>query len=166
MRIAASLKAAVWSVDSDLPVAEIATMSQRLATSVGSQRMQTLVLSAFAILALLMATIGIYGVMAYSVGGRLREIGIRVALGANPAAVRGLVMGEGLRWAGIGVAFGLAGAIALGGVLSNLLYGVSARDPLTLGAATVLLVGVAAWASYLPARRATRVDAMKILRAE
>ena len=166
MRIAASLKAAVWSVDSDLPVAEIATMSQRLATSVGSQRMQTLVLSAFAILALLMATIGIYGVMAYSVGGRLREIGIRVALGANPAAVRGLVMGEGLRWAGIGVAFGLAGAIALGGVLSNLLYGVSARDPLTLGAATVLLVGVAAWASYLPARRATRVDAMNILRAE
>lgn len=166
IQIAASLKAAVWAVDPDLPVADIASMEQRLAISVGSRRMQTMVLSAFAVLALLMATIGIYGVMAYSVGGRLREIGIRVALGANPAAVQGLVLSEGLRWAGLGVAIGLLGAIGLGGVLSNLLYGVSARDPLTLGAAAVALVGVATGACYLPARSATQVDAMKVLRAE
>jgi putative ABC transport system permease protein len=166
MQVAAALKAAVWSVDRDLPLADIATMEQRLATSVGSQRVPTVVLSVFALLALLMATIGIYGVMAYSVGGRLREIGIRVALGADAAAVRGLVLGEGLRWAGVGVALGLFGAVAMGGVLSNLLYGVSARDPLTLGGVAAVLLGVAAGACYLPARRATRVDAMRILRAE
>jgi predicted permease len=166
MQVVAALKAAVWSVDRDLPLADIATMEQRLATSVGSQRVPTIVLGVFALLALLMATIGIYGVMAYSVGGRLREIGIRVALGADAAAVRGLVLSEGLRWAGVGVGLGLFGAVAMGGVLSNLLYGVSARDPLTLGGAAVVLLGVATGACYLPARRATRVDAMRILRAE
>jgi putative ABC transport system permease protein len=166
MRMASSLKVAVWSVDRDLPLADIATMETRLKNSVGSQRVQTMVLCGFALLALLIATIGIYGAMAYSVGGRLREIGIRVALGADAAAVRGLVLGEGLRWAGIGIALGLAGALALGGLLSSLLYGVAGRDPVTLGATSVALLGVAAAACYLPARRATRVDAVRILRAE
>ncbi len=166
MRVAASLKAAVWSVDRDLPLADIAAMESRLKNSVGSRRVQTMVLCGFALLALSIATIGIYGAMAYSVGGRMREIGIRVALGADPASVRGLVLGEGLRWAGIGIALGLAGALALGGLLSSLLYGVAGRDPVTLGAASVALLGVAAAACYLPARRATRVDAMRILRAE
>jgi predicted lysophospholipase L1 biosynthesis ABC-type transport system permease subunit len=166
MRLVASLKAAVWSVDRDLPLADITTMETRLKNSVGSQRVQTMVLCGFALLALLIATIGIYGAVAYSVGGRLREIGIRVALGADAAAVRGLVLGEGLRWAGIGIALGLAGAVALGGLLSSLLYGVAGRDPVTLGAASVTLLGIAVAACYFPARRATRVDAVRILRAE
>ncbi len=166
IRVATSLKAAVWSVERDLPLADISTMEDRLKNSVGSQRVQTFVLCGFALLALLMATIGIYGAMAYSVSGRLREIGIRVALGADAAAVRGLVLGEGLRWAGLGIAFGLAGALTLSGLLSSLLYGVAARDPATLGVASVMLLGVAVAACYFPVRRATRVDAMQILRAE
>ena len=166
MGAAVALKAAVWSVDRDLPLADITTMESRLKNSVGAQRVQMMVLCGFALLALLIATIGIYGAMAYSVGGRMREIGIRVALGADPAAVRGLVLGEGLRWAGIGIALGLAGALAMGGLLSSLLYGVAGRDPLILGAASLALLSVAAAACYLPARRATRVDAMQILRAE
>jgi predicted permease len=166
MRMAASVKAAVWSVDRDLPLADIATMEARLKNSVGSQRVQTMVLSGFALLALLIATVGIYGAIAYSVGGRVREIGIRVALGADAGAVRGLVLGEGMRWAGIGIVVGLIGALGLGGLLSSLLYGVEARDPMTLGAASVALVSAAAAACYFPARRATRIDAMTVLRAE
>jgi putative ABC transport system permease protein len=166
MRLASSLKTAVWSVDRDLPVANIETMEGRLQNAVGPQRVQTTVLCAFALLALLIATIGIYGAMAYSVGGRLREIAVRVALGAGPSAVRGIVLNEGLRWAGAGIAIGLAGALMLGGLLSSLLYGVAGRDPVTLGTASVMLLAVATAACYLPARRATRVDPMVALRHE
>jgi len=164
--LAAALKAAVWSVDADLPLASIATMEERLADSVGPRRVQTVLLSVFAGLALLMATVGIYGVMAYSVSGRSREIGIRMALGADVRAVRNLVLREGLLWAAMGIGIGFVASVGLAGVVSSLLYGVTPRDPETLGGATLLLVIVAMLACYVPARRATRVDAIKTLRAE
>jgi putative ABC transport system permease protein len=164
--VAPSLKVAVWSIDPDLPLANMASMEQRLSESVGSRRVPTVMLSVFAGLALLMAMVGIYGVMAYSVSVRSREIGIRIALGADVRAVRSLVLREGLLWTAMGTAIGLTASIALAGVVSSLLYGVTPRDPATLAAATLLLVIVAMLASYLPARRASKVDAMKTLRAE
>jgi len=105
-------------------------------------------------------------VMAYSVSSRGREIGIRMALGADRRAVRNLVVSEGMRWTATGAALGLAGAVAMAGVLANLLYGVRPRDPWTLAAVTLLLTGVALVASYLPARRAMRMDLMRTLRTE
>jgi putative ABC transport system permease protein len=165
-QLASALKAAVHSVDPDLPVASIATMEERLARSVRPRRVQTVLLGVFAALALSMAIVGIYGVMAYSVSGRSREIGIRMALGADAGMVRNLVLREGLRWAALGTGIGLAGALALAGVLANLLYGVAPRDPATFGGVTLLLTGVAMLACYLPARRAAKMDAMRTLRAE
>ena len=166
MDLAAGVKAAVWSVDPNQSVASVRTMESVVADSVGRRRMQTVLLGVFAALALLMAMVGIYGVMAYSVSARGKEIGIRMALGADRASVRNLVLSEGMKWAATGAALGLGGALALAGVLSSLLYGVTARDPGTLAAATLLLAGVAMAASYLPARRASRVDPMRILRTE
>jgi putative ABC transport system permease protein len=160
------LKAAVWSVDADLPLASIATMEERLTESVGTRRVQTLLLSVFAGLALLMAAVGIYGVMAYSVSARGREIGIRMALGANRRSVRNLVLRKGLRWMAIGIGIGLVGAVGLAGVLSGLLYGVAPRDPATLGGATLLLGLVGMLACYMPTRRAMRVDPIVVLRNE
>jgi putative ABC transport system permease protein len=166
VQVATALKVAVHAFDPDLPVASIATMEERLATSVKPRRVQTVLLGVFAALALSMAIVGIYGVMAYSVSGRRREIGIRMALGADASAVRNLVLREGLLWAALGTTLGLAAALALASVLSSLLYGVKPRDPATMGGVTLLLVIVAMLACYLPARRAAKLDAMKTLRAE
>src|SRR5262249_35119251 len=166
MQLAAAVKAAVHSLDPDLPVAHIATMEDRLSESVKPRQAQTVLLGVFAALALSMAVVGIYGVMAYSVSGRSRELGIRMALGADAGTVRNLVLREGLRWTALGTGIGLAGAVALAGVLSSLLYGVAPRDPLTLAEVTALLMTVAMLACYLPARRARRLDAMRTLRAE
>lgn len=166
MDLATAVKAAVWSVDPNQSVAAIQTMEQRVADATARPRMQTILLGGFAGLALLMAIVGIYGVMAYSVSARGKEIGIRMALGAHRSAVRNMVLREGLRWTGTGVALGLAGSVALAGVLSSLLYGVAPRDPGTLAGVTLLLVAVAVAASYLPARRAMALDPMRILRVE
>jgi ABC-type antimicrobial peptide transport system permease subunit len=113
-----------------------------------------------------MAVVGIYGVMAYSVSGQRREIGIRMALGADRSAVRRMILREGLRWTAMGTAIGLAGALGLAGLLSSLLYGVAPRDPMTIGGVTLLLVCVAMIACSVPARRAMRVDPMVALRHE
>jgi putative ABC transport system permease protein len=166
VQIAAALKAVVRSVDPDLPLARIATMQERLAESVKPRRVQTVLLGVFAGLAVVMATVGIYGVMAYSVSERGREIGIRVALGADARDVRRMVMGAGLRWTALGTAIGLAGALALAGVLSTLLYGVTPRDPATFACVTVSLIVVTMAACVFPARRAMRVDLMVALRHE
>jgi putative ABC transport system permease protein len=166
VQVATALKVAVHAFDPDLPVASIATMEERLATSVKPRRVQTVLLGVFATLALSMAIVGIYGVMAYSVSGRRREIGIRMALGADASAVRNLVLREGLLWAALGTTLGLAAALAMASVLSSLLYGVAPRDPATMVGVTLLLVIVAMLACYLPARRAAKLDAMKTLRAE
>jgi ABC-type antimicrobial peptide transport system permease subunit len=139
----------------------------RLASeSLALRRVSTLVLGAFAAVALAMAALGLYGVMSFSVAGRTREIGVRMALGARPRQILAMVLGQGLAVTGLGVAVGLAAALALTQVLASLLYGVSATDVASLAAVAGLLVSVALAASYVPARRATRVDPMTALRSE
>jgi putative ABC transport system permease protein len=123
-------------------------------------------LAVFAALALLLAAIGIYSVLSYSVKRRVREIGIRMALGAQVRDVLRLILIEGMRPTLIGVAIGLAGALALGGVLSNLIYGVKPTDPITFGAVSLMLATVGLFASLIPAHRASRVEPMKTLRDE
>jgi putative ABC transport system permease protein len=123
-------------------------------------------LVAFAAVALILATVGLYGVISYGVTQRTREIGVRVALGAEPSAVARLVIGNGLRLATLGVVIGAAGAIAATRALSGMLFGVSASDPWTFAAITVVVAAVALLASYLPARRAVRIDPVEALRAE
>jgi ABC-type antimicrobial peptide transport system permease subunit len=123
-------------------------------------------MSAFAALALALAAVGVYGVMAYSVASRTREIGVRVALGAQPASVFAMVLRQGLGAALVGLAVGLAGAYALGGLLTKLLYGVSPRDVLTFGVVAGTLIAVTVAACLIPARRAVRVDPLHALRNE
>ncbi|HYA47981.1 MAG TPA: FtsX-like permease family protein, partial [archaeon] len=130
------------------------------------QRFTMLLLSGFAGLALLLAAVGIYSVLAYAVRWRVREIGIRMALGAQIRDVVGMVVADGFKPTCIGVAVGLAGALALGRVMSNLIYGVAATDPITIAAVTLLLGLVALFASIIPAYRATRIDPIRALREE
>jgi putative ABC transport system permease protein len=157
---------AVHQVDAELPVLQVLTMQEVVGASLVQQRFSMLLLAVFAGLALLLAAIGIYSVLSYSVKRRVREIGIRMALGAQVGDVLRLIVIEGMRPTLIGVAIGLAGALALGRVVANLIYGVKPTDPITFGAVSVLLAGVGLFASIIPAYRATRVEPMKTLRDE
>jgi putative ABC transport system permease protein len=156
----------VWAVDKDQPVTDIKTMNQSVADSISPQRLNAILLAIFASLALVLATIGIYGVMAYSVTQQTREIGIRIALGAQSSDVIKLVVGRGMSLVLTGVVIGLAGALALTRVMTSLLYGVSATDAITFAGVSVLLITIALLATYVPALRATRVDPMIALRCE
>jgi putative ABC transport system permease protein len=156
----------IQALDPEMPVFDVGTMDQRLHDSHARRRFLMSLLGVFAVVASILAAIGIYGVMAYSVNERTHEIGIRLALGAPPANVRQLVIRQALVLTSIGIAAGLAGAFALTRVLSSLLYGVSAIDILTFVVTPVLLGGVALLASYVPARRAAKVDPMIALRYE
>jgi putative ABC transport system permease protein len=151
---------------SDSPVFGITTVQQTVSNSARSTKFFSQLLGTFAVVALLLATIGIYGVISYSVGERTREIGLRIALGSQSRQVLTLVLRKGLGLSSLGVAIGLAGSLVATPVLSTLLYGVTARDPLTLVFVSLLLIGVGMLATYIPALRATRVDPIVSLRAE
>jgi putative ABC transport system permease protein len=161
-----AVQKAVWSIDKNLPLSRVQTYDQIIAGSVWQQRFNLLLVGLFAMLALVLSAVGIYGVMAYSVTERTHEIGIRMALGAKQGDVLGLVIREGMALAAIGAAVGLAGAFAITRLLSGLLYQVKATDPAIFAGVPVVFAAVAFLASYLPARRATRVDPMIALRWE
>jgi ABC-type antimicrobial peptide transport system permease subunit len=157
---------AIQRIDPELPVLDIATLDEVVEESLGQRPLAMLLLAAFAALALVLASVGIYSVLAYTVRQRIREIGIRLALGAPVGGVLRLVVVEGLKPTLIGVALGLALAAALVRVMTTLLYGVSQHDPGTFGGVAVLMLGVGIVATLVPAYRATRVDPIVTLRAE
>ena len=160
------LRELVKSLDANVPVFGVRTLAQQKNGSLALQRMAATLLGGFGVLALLLAALGIYGVLAYAVSRRTREIGVRMALGAQVADVLGLVLRQGLGLAGVGLALGLAGAFGATRLLRGFLYEVQPLDPLTFAAVVVLLSIVALLACWLPARRATKVDPMEALRCE
>jgi predicted permease len=164
--ITAAIIKEIQAVDPEMPVYDVGSMNQRLYGSLARQRFSMFLLGVFALLALILAAIGVYGVMAYSVSQRTHEIGVRMALGARPGAILRLVIRQALVLAALGVGAGLVGAFALTRVMSSLLFGVSATDLFTFAVTPLLLVGIAAMAGYVPARRASKVDPMVALRRE
>jgi putative ABC transport system permease protein len=161
-----AVRSAIWSVDKDQPIVRIATMDKLVAESEAQRHFALVLFGAFALVGLLLAAIGIYGVLSGSVTERTREIGVRAALGASPAAILELVLRQGMNLAGIGVVIGLVGALASSRALTTLLFGVSERDPVTYAGVTGTLLAVAAIACWIPARRAAQVDPAITLRAE
>jgi len=161
-----TVRQVIHALDPDVPLHKITTMRQLVSASAAQRRFTLLLIAVFAAVALLMAAIGLYGVMAYNVTQRAREIGIRVALGAQGADVLRLVVGQGLRLVTLGVALGLIAALALTRLMKKLLFEVSATDPMTFAGVALLLALVALLACWIPARRATRVDPMVALRVE
>ena len=166
LQLLPALRAEVLAIDKDLPVSAPQVLAAIVAQSVGDRRFEMSLLSAFALVALALAALGIYGVMAYSVTQRSREIGIRMALGANSRLVLGMFLSGGLRLSLLGIALGVVVALLGTRVLASLIYGVSRTDPVTLAATAVVVLASAALASWVPALRATRVDPAVSLRAE
>jgi predicted permease len=164
LRYANAVREAVWAVDRNQPVSAILPMTQFVSDELASRQVVMQLLSFFAGLALLLAAIGLYGLLAYTVAQRMREIGVRIALGAQPRQVLAATMGEGLRLVLAGLMAGAAGAWALTRIMRKLLYGVTATDPAIFAAAAILLVAVGLLACYLPARRAAAIDPMVALR--
>ena len=162
----ASARSTIRELDPTLPVRDVASMDDVLSTAVAPARWSTTLLGVFAGVALVIAVLGVFGVLSFVVTQRTRELGIRIALGAAPAQVRRLVVRRGVVLVVIGVAAGIVGAMLLTRFMGSLLFGVAATDPVTYAAVAALLVGAALLASYLPARRATRVDPILALRAE
>ena len=164
--VQASARAQMREVDPDLPVYDMTTMEQALSDSVAQPRFYMMLLAGFAGVALLLAALGIYGVISYTVSQRTRELGIRIALGATRQKVVGLVLGRGLVLTAVGVTVGLVAAFWLTRILASLLFGIGALDVVTYATVAVVLVGVAALASWVPARRAARVDPVVAMRVE
>ena len=164
--IVASVRSAMRDLDHDVPLTDVATMSTRVERSMSDRRYPMLLLSGFAVVAVLLAAVGLYGLLSFIVSRRTREIGVRMALGADRRSVLGLVLRDGVRLTLIGAAIGVVASSVAARALGALLYGVGPADPLTFGAVGLLLVIVALAASYLPAARATRVDPVEALRTE
>ena len=157
---------AVHSIDRNLPLSAVNTMDKLVESSVGQRKLSMMLLGLFSLIAVVLASIGIYGVMSYSVTQRSRELGIRMALGAARSRVLGLVVGQGMTLAAVGIVIGLVAAFALTRFLSNLLFSVGATDPGTFLLVSAVLVAVALLATLIPALRATRVDPVVALRDE
>ena len=166
LSLAGSVASAVQAIDPELPLADVQTMEEVVDANLARPRTVAVLLSAFALMALMLAGVGVYGVMAYTVTQRTQEIGVRMALGATPESVFRLVLGQALRLVAIGVIAGLAVAGALTGLLETLLYETEPTDPWTFGLTALVLVAVATVATYVPARRGTRIAPVEALRAE
>jgi predicted permease len=164
--LVSAVTAMIHSIDSDQPVTDVITMDDLVDTSLSQRRFSMLLLAAFALLALLLAAVGIYSVLAFAVRRRVREIGIRVALGAEVKDILRLIVTEGMKPALIGLLLGVGGAFALGRVIASFIYGISAYDPLTFAAVAALLAAVALLASIIPACRAARIEPTRALREE
>jgi putative ABC transport system permease protein len=164
LAMAGAIRNEVWAMDNNLPVSNLVSMDQIIAQTVAQPKFSLLLLGIFALLALVLASVGIYGVMAYSVTQRTHEMGLRVALGAQTGNILFMVLGQGLKFTLIGVAIGGAIALMLTRVMKSLLYGVSTTDPITFIAVSCLLIAIAALACYIPARRATKMDPLSALR--
>jgi predicted permease len=163
--VTSAARGILQDLDPEIP-AKFRAFSQVYSASLGSRKFNVILIGFFGIVALLLATAGVFGVMAYSVSRRTREIGVRVALGAHSSDVLRMILGQGMRTILIGVAIGIAGSLALTRTVASLLFGVTATDPLTFGAVTLLLVAAALLACFIPARRATKVDPLVALRYE
>lgn len=161
-----ALRTVIASVDSSLPIFDVMTLDERIDAALSRPRFNATLVAAFAAAALLLAAIGVYGVLSYSVWARMHEIGVRVALGADARRVVGLVLGEGLRLATLGAALGIVAALALTRLMQGLLVGVAASDPRVLAAGAVVMLAAAGVAGWLPARRASAVDPIVVLRME
>ena len=161
-----SVRAAIWEVDKEQAMGDVKTMDAQLSASLSRRRFSVTLLTTFGIVAVALAAVGLYGVLAFIVAQRRREIGVRMALGATAGEVIADVMGQGLRLAAIGIVVGIGLAVAVTRVMQTLLFGTSATDALTFATVATLLVVVAAGASALPAFRASRVDPLVALREE
>jgi putative ABC transport system permease protein len=161
-----AVKQAVWGFDRNLPISEVVTMDGVVADATAEPRFEMLLLGAFAAVALVLAAVGIYGVMTYAVARRTHEIGIRISLGASRSEVLGLVLRQGMWQAVTGAAAGLAGALLLARLMTKMLYGVKPSDPVTFGGVAAVLAAAALLAIVVPARRATRIEPMTALRNE
>jgi putative ABC transport system permease protein len=166
LSLAGSVRQTVWALDRNIPISNVQTMQEVIATQVVQQRFNAALLGVFALVALVLSTAGIYSVISYSVARRTREIGVRMALGAQTGDVLKLVIRKGMLLALIGIAGGLAASLVLTRVMQSMLFEVSASDPATFLGVAVLLALVALLACYLPARRATKVDPITALRYE
>jgi putative ABC transport system permease protein len=161
-----AIRKAVYEINKDQTLTDVKTLEEIKAESVASDRLQSLLLTVFAVIAMLLSAIGIYGVISYSVVQRTHEIGIRAALGATTGDVLRLILRGGILMSGLGLLLGFGGAIGLTRLLETLLFGVGSRDPVTIAAVAGILGSVAILACYIPARRASRVDPLVALRYE
>jgi predicted permease len=166
LAVAGLARQTVNTIDADVPISDVRSMDQVMSQSVARPRLIMSLLLVFAGVGVILGAVGVYGVIAYAVGERRGEIGVRIALGAEPGRVAGAVLAQGMRYAAVGVAIGLAGSLAVTRVMRTLVFGVSTTDPLTFVGLSLFLVAVAAVASYLPARQAARTDPMVALRAD
>jgi putative ABC transport system permease protein len=166
VQLAPAVRQILREIDPALPAFAITPLAEVVSDSVAQRRFSMLLLAVFAVVALFLAAVGLYGVVAYAVSQRTQEIGVRIAIGAQRGDVLGLIVGGGMKLAAIGVAIGLAGALALSGMVRAMLFELTPMDPASYAGTALVLLIVAALACYVPARRATRVDPIVALRNE